>query len=94
MASSEIGYVMLLTVSKRLEFSASRRLFVPEVERTGKFAAFGPETAARYGTGRNYVAYFILSGDPNPANGMLVNIAEIKKRAGKVIAANFDHILE
>ena len=91
MAASEIGYVMLLTVSKRLEFSASRRLFVPEWSEQENLAAFGPETAARYGTGRNYVAYFILSGDPNPANGMLVNIAEIKKRAGKVIAANFDH---
>ena len=82
---------MLLTVSKRLEFSASRRLFVPEWSEQENLAAFGPETAARYGTGRNYVAYFILSGDPNPTNGMLVNIAEIKKRAGKVIAANFDH---
>ena len=26
-------------------------------------AAFGDESAARYGTGRNYVAYFVFSGD-------------------------------
>ncbi len=82
---------MLLTVSKRLEFSASRRLFVPEWSAEENLAAFGPESAARYGTGRNYVAYFILSGDPNPANGMLVNISEIKKRASSVVLANFDH---
>jgi 6-pyruvoyltetrahydropterin/6-carboxytetrahydropterin synthase len=82
---------MLLTVSKRLEFSASRRLFVPDWSEEENLAAFGPETAARYGTGRNYVAYFILSGDPNPANGMLVNISEIKKRAFQVVSANYDH---
>jgi 6-pyruvoyltetrahydropterin/6-carboxytetrahydropterin synthase len=82
---------MLLTVSKRLEFSASRRLFNPDWSDEENFAAFGPETSARYGTGRNYVAYFILSGDPNPANGMLVNISEIKKRALQVVSANFDH---
>jgi 6-pyruvoyltetrahydropterin/6-carboxytetrahydropterin synthase len=82
---------MLLTVSKRLEFSASRRLFVPDWSEKENLAAFGHETSARYGTGRNYVAYFILSGDPNPANGMLVNISEIKKRASQVIVENFDH---
>ena len=82
---------MLLTVSKRLEFSASRRLFVPDWSEEENLAAFGPETLARYGTGRNYIAYFILSGDPNPANGMLVNISEIKKRALQVVSANFDH---
>ncbi len=82
---------MLLTVSKRLEFSASRRLCVPDWSDEENLAAFGPETSARYGTGRNYIAYFILSGDPNPANGMLVNISEIKKRASQVIVANFDH---
>jgi 6-pyruvoyltetrahydropterin/6-carboxytetrahydropterin synthase len=84
-------FVMLLTVSKRLEFSASRRLFVPDWSEEENLDAFGPETSARYGTGRNYIAYFILSGDPNPANGMLVNISEIKKRALQVVSANFDH---
>ena len=74
---------MLLTVSKRLEFSASRRLFVPEWSEQENLAAFGPETAARYGTGRNYIAYFILSGDPNPANGMLVNISRDQKTRGQ-----------
>ena len=54
-------------------------------------AAFGPETAARYGTGRNYVAYLVFSGEVNPANGMLVNISEIKDRVEQVLHAHFDH---
>jgi 6-pyruvoyltetrahydropterin/6-carboxytetrahydropterin synthase len=82
---------MLLTVSKRLEFSASRRLFVRRWSEEENLAAFGPETRARYGTGRNYVAYFIFAGPVNPTTGMLINISEIKERAGKVIAERFDH---
>jgi 6-pyruvoyltetrahydropterin/6-carboxytetrahydropterin synthase len=82
---------MLLTVSKRLEFSASRRLFVKEWSEAENLAAFGPETSARYGTGRNYVAYFVFSGTVDPATGMLMNISEIKERVGQVLRDGFDH---
>jgi len=82
---------MLLTVSKRLEFSASRRLFVSRWTDTENLAAFGPETGANYGTGRNYIAYFIFSGRVDPVTGMLINISEIKKRAGEIVDDRFDH---
>jgi 6-pyruvoyltetrahydropterin/6-carboxytetrahydropterin synthase len=82
---------MFLTVSKRLEFSASRRLFVKDWSDAENLAAFGPETSARYGTGRNYVAYFVFSGSVDPATGMLMNISEIKERAGQVLHDGFDH---
>src|SRR5438034_1045243 len=82
---------MLLTVSKRLEFSASRRLQVKHWSDRENLAAFGPETVADHGTGRNYVAYFIFTGPVNTSNGMLINISEIKERAGKLLRARFDH---
>src|SRR6266511_1025078 len=82
---------MLLTVSKRLEFSASRRLHVNTWSDAKNLAVFGPETNARHGTGRNYVAYFVFTGPVDPSNGMLINISEIKKRAGKVVRERFDH---
>ena len=82
---------MLLTVSKRLEFSASRRLFVSRWTSDENLAAFGAETNARYGTGRNYIAYFIFSGRVDPVTGMLINISEIKRRAGQVVDDRFDH---
>jgi 6-pyruvoyltetrahydropterin/6-carboxytetrahydropterin synthase len=82
---------MFLTVSKRLEFSASRRLFVPRWTDSENLVAFGPETSARHGTGRNYIAYFVFTGPVDPATGMLINISEIKERAGKILAAGFDH---
>lgn len=82
---------MLLTVSKRLEFSASRRLYVPEWSDTENLVAFGPESAAKYGSGRNYVAFFIFSGRVDPETGMLINISEIKERAGGIVDNEFDH---
>lgn len=82
---------MLLTVSKRVEFSASRRLFVKEWSEGENLTAFGPETLARYGTGRNYAAYFIFSGTADPKTGMLMNISEIKERVSEVLRADFDH---
>ena len=82
---------MLLTVSKRLEFSASRRLFVRRWTESENVAAFGEESRAEHGTGRNYVAYFIFSGSVDPVTGMLINISEIKRRAGRIVDDQFDH---
>lgn len=82
---------MLLTVSKRLEFSASRRLFFPRWSDAENLAAFGEESRAKHGTGRNYVAYFLFSGRVDPVTGMLINISEIKRRAGKIVDDGFDH---
>src|SRR5256885_8950421 len=78
------------TLFKRLEFSASRRLFVKEWSDAENLAAFGPETSARYGTGRNYVAYFVFSGSVDSATGMLMKISEIKERVGQVLHDGFD----
>ncbi len=82
---------MLLTVSKRLEFSASRRLYVSDWSDAKNLAVFGPETSAQHGTGRNYIAYFVFTGPVDPRNGMLINISEIKERAGKIVRERFDH---
>ena len=82
---------MLLTVSKRLEFSASRRLRVKHWSDSENLAVFGPETEARHGSGRNYVAYFAFTGPVDPRTGMLINISEIKERAGNLLRARFDH---
>jgi len=82
---------MLLTVSKRLEFSASRRLHIASWSENENLAVFGPETKARHGSGRNYAAYFIFTGPVDAATGMLINISEIKERASAVVRQGFDH---
>src|SRR5215471_10496196 len=82
---------MLLTVSKRVEFSASRRLFSAKLSAEENRKLFGEESGARYGTGRNYVAYFVFTGQPDSITGMLINISEIKERAGGIIHDRYDH---
>jgi 6-pyruvoyltetrahydropterin/6-carboxytetrahydropterin synthase len=82
---------MLLTVSKRLDFSASRRLFDASLSAEENRRLFGEESAARYGTGRNYTAYFVFAGQPDSTTGMLINISEIKQRAGSVVGERYDH---
>ena len=82
---------MLLTVSKRVEFSASRRLFLPSLSGEDNLRLFGQESSAPYGTGRNYIAYFVFTGQPDSITGMLINISEIKERAGGIIRDRYDH---
>src|ERR1700747_154019 len=82
---------MLLTVRNGLEFSASRRLHVAQWSNAENLSAFGPETNARFGSGRNYVVYFIFTGPVDLTTGMLINISEIKERAGKIVRTRFDH---
>jgi len=82
---------MLLTVSKRVEFSASRRLFLPSLSGEENLRLFGEESSAPYGTGRNYIAYFVFTGQPDSITGMLINISEIKERAGGIIRDRYDH---
>jgi 6-pyruvoyltetrahydropterin/6-carboxytetrahydropterin synthase len=82
---------VLLTVSKRLEFSASRRLYVDRWSDKENLAVFGPEMKARYGSGRNYAAYFVFTGAVDRVTGMLINIGEIKERAGSIVRQGFDH---
>ncbi len=82
---------MILTVSKRVEFSASRRLYLATLSPAENRQRFGDESASPHGSGRNYVAYFAFCGEPDPTTGMLINISEIKKRAGSVIDDRYDH---
>src|SRR5262249_21274402 len=82
---------MLLTVSKRLEFSASRRLHVKNWSEQEKLAVFGPQTNARYGIGPKHIAYLFFTGPVDRRTGMLINISEIKQRAGTILRYRFDH---
>jgi 6-pyruvoyl-tetrahydropterin synthase len=82
---------MFLTVSKRLEFSASRRLFSNKLSAQENHRRFGEESSARYGAGRNYTAWFAFSGQIDSHTGMLMNISEIKARAGALIDSRYDH---
>lgn len=84
---------MLLTISKRFHFCASRRLAVPRWDAARNRAYFGPEADARFGSGRNYEAVLVFRGEVDPRTGMVVNVAEIKARVNDLLAGRYDHKL-
>lgn len=82
---------MLLTISKRLDFSASRRLSAPGWSDDANRAAFGADADARHGTGRNYMAVFVFAGAVDPATGMVINVAHAKRPLNELLTARYDH---
>lgn len=82
---------MLLTISKRFEFSASRRLAVPAWSADANRETFGAESEAAYGTGRNYVAVLVFAGPVDPRTGMVINVTEIKAAMRDLLAQRYDH---
>ncbi|RKX19538.1 MAG: hypothetical protein DRP35_07555 [Candidatus Zixiibacteriota bacterium] len=82
---------MLLTVSKKFEFSASHRYFYTEKSKEENFALFGVESLGGYGHGHNYVINFIFAGEVDKKTGMLINITDIKNRILPMLAEKFDH---
>jgi len=82
---------MLLTISKRFEFCASRRLAVPAWSADTNRAHFGAQSAARYGTGRNYTAVLVFAGPVDPRTGMVINVTEIKRAIKDLLGRRYDH---
>ena len=82
---------MYLTVSKRFEFSASRRLVIDGWSDEQNAAAFGRGNTGMYGTGRNYTTYFVFHGEVEASTGMLINIADIKGHVSDLLAQRYDH---
>jgi 6-pyruvoyltetrahydropterin/6-carboxytetrahydropterin synthase len=82
---------MLLTISKRFEFSASRRLAVPAWDPERNRERFGPATGAAHGTGRNYTAVLVFTGPVDPRTGMVINVTEIKAAVKDLLARRYDH---
>ena len=83
---------MLLTVSKRLEFSASRRLFDPALSEAENRSALwrGERRALRHGPQLRRLLHLFREASI-AATGMLMNISEIKSRVNEVLDAGFDH---
>jgi 6-pyruvoyltetrahydropterin/6-carboxytetrahydropterin synthase len=82
---------MILTISKRFEFSASHRLSVGSWSDEKNRSVFGKESMGRFGHGHNYTAYFVFSGPVDERTGMMINVAIIKQRIKKLLSERFDH---
>ena len=79
---------MLLT--RRIDFSASHRVWRADWDEARNRQAFGPR-ASGAGHGHNYTLEVTLRGPVDEATGMLVDLKDLKRVLDREIGARFDH---
>jgi len=72
-----VGSNTVVTVVKRIEFSASHFFWVPQWSSAQNQSAFGP-VSNRFGHGHNYVLKVAVAGITDPETGMVINLTELK----------------
>ncbi len=79
---------MLLT--RRLDFSASHRVWRPDWDERRNRQTFGPR-ASGAGHGHNYCLEVTLRGPVDEDTGMLIDLKDLKLVLDREIGARFDH---
>ena len=82
---------MRMTANRRFVFSVSRRLAHSEWSAVENERAYGAGGEGAWGSGENYEAFFVFGGEVDSRTGLLVNLAEIKRRIGPLIEDRYDH---
>jgi 6-pyruvoyltetrahydropterin/6-carboxytetrahydropterin synthase len=77
-------------LSRRYHFSASHRLHTEAYDSAQNQAVFG-KCNNPHGHGHNYTVQVTLSGQVNPATGMVCDLAELDAFAQANLLARFDH---
>lgn len=80
----------MVYVTKRIEFSASHRLYNPD---------FSDETNEEiydkcnnyYGHGHNYILEVTVSGEPDPGTGYLIDLKKLKRILQEELISKVDH---
>ena len=78
-----------VTISRKFEFSSSHRYWREEWSEEKNNEEFGLCTSP-YGHGHNYELHVTITGNIDPATGMIVNLTVLKARV-KNILNEFDH---
>jgi 6-pyruvoyltetrahydropterin/6-carboxytetrahydropterin synthase len=79
-----------LELGRRYRFSASHRLHTAHLSEDENFRVFG-KCNNPYGHGHNYVVEVSLSGDIDPATGMIANLADLDAFVQRHVLEDFDH---
>jgi 6-pyruvoyltetrahydropterin/6-carboxytetrahydropterin synthase len=77
-------------LSRRYHFSASHRLHTEVYDTTQNRTVFG-KCNNPHGHGHNYTVQVTLSGQVDPATGMVCNLADLDAFARTNLLARFDH---
>jgi 6-pyruvoyltetrahydropterin/6-carboxytetrahydropterin synthase len=78
-------------LNRRYHFSASHRLHTEAYDAAKNHAVFG-KCNNPHGHGHNYTVQVTLSGQVDPATGMVCNLADLDAFAQKNLLARFDHM--
>lgn len=77
-------------LGRRYRFAASHRLHSPQLSEEENCRVFG-KCNNPHGHGHNYVLEVSLSGDVDPATGMIANLAGLDAFVERQVLEEFDH---
>lgn len=79
-----------IELGRRYRFAASHRLHTAQLSDEENFRLYG-KCANPYGHGHNYVMEISVTGDVDPATGMIANLADLDRFVQREILDSFDH---
>ena len=79
-----------IELGRRYRFAASHRLHSSHLSKEENWHIFG-KCNNPFGHGHNYVLEVSLSGDIDPATGMIANLADLDAFVERQVLAEFDH---
>jgi len=79
-----------IELGRRYRFAASHRLHTEKLSEEENARVFG-KCANPYGHGHNYVLEILVSGDVDPATGMIANLTDLDTFVEREVLDVFDH---
>jgi 6-pyruvoyltetrahydropterin/6-carboxytetrahydropterin synthase len=79
-----------MLITRRIEFSASHVCANPALPKEENRRLFG-DAANPYGHGHNYIVEVTVEGDPDPVNGMVLDLKELKAILNREVVDRYDH---
>lgn len=80
---------MKLSLARRYDFAASHRLHAPQLSEQENQRIYG-KCNNPYGHGHNYVVEVTVSGNVDPATGMIANLADLDAYVERNMLDEFD----
>ncbi len=80
----------MIYVTRREVFSASHKLFNPELSDEENKKIFG-KCNNDYGHGHNYILEVVVAGEVNPKTGYVVDLKELKRIIIENVISKVDH---
>ena len=81
---------LTIALGRRYRFAASHRLHTSKLSEQENWRVYG-KCNNPYGHGHNYVVEIIVSGTPDSATGMIVNLADLDGFVEREVVEPLDH---